>query len=294
MAKKDVPSGKLYRDLYIERGAPTKDSERMRSRLRAFYEHRLTDHEDEIALEMHLRTGKEIDLIHGAYHAYFDFAGFFRDADLIDVLHSITIIWQVVSRSHRESAANWRAFADQVMVEENVGYRVDNQGSVHPRVDDEFERNMASAIAALQPGRYGAARREFEKARDAAGSVPPDWNTAIWLTFVSAEIVFKLICDAQRLEAAEVERRLKPRVRELYAGNEPAIDAANQLLNALGKWVSAAHQYRHGPKAEEPVPPPDDLAITLISGGATWVRWLAQIDQKLLTKKGRPTTGEAV
>jgi hypothetical protein len=43
----------------------------------------------------------------------------------------------------------------------------------------------------------------------------------------------------------------------------------------------AAHFYRHEAGHEEPVQPPLTLAVQMVSHGATFLRWLAEMDATL-------------
>lgn len=125
-------------------------------------------------------------------------------------------------------------------------------------------------------------RAEFEVAHTALDQIPPDGKSAIRGAFDALEILFKLICgssNVQRLGAIEIEKNLKPILQKFYSGNAPAWNSANLFINSFKEWTNAAHFYRHGQKSEEPTPPPIDLAIALTSSGATYLRWLADIDQ---------------
>ena len=55
--------------------------------------------------------------------------------------------------------------------------------------------------------------------------------------------------------------------------------AATKFLDGLIGWVRSIHEYRHGQEVEEPAPPPLGLAVAMVSSGATYLRWLAELDQ---------------
>ena len=44
------------------------------------------------------------------------------------------------------------------------------------------------------------------------------------------------------------------------------------------EWIDAAHHYRHEPGQQEPVQPPLLLVVQMVSVGASFVRWLAELD----------------
>ena len=52
------------------------------------------------------------------------------------------------------------------------------------------------------------------------------------------------------------------------------------LVDALADWINAAHFYRHGQGSEEPVQPPLELAIAMVSSGGSFLRWIADLDAK--------------
>jgi hypothetical protein len=172
------------------------------------------------------------------------------------------------------------ARVSRIFQEENLGYRVDRKGGVHYAVDAEFERNRASAVRSLGGDRYAAALEHFEAAQTALDSIPPETRTAVRQLFDALETVFRLMLPkVSRLGAAEVERDLKPLVLPLYEG--AARNFASLMLNSLADWVNAAHQYRHAQGTEQPSAPPLELAVGSVSSGAAFLRWLAELDQRL-------------
>ena len=55
-----------------------------------------------------------------------------------------------VRRSHTGGGDTVR----QIFAEENLANVLDDVGGVHPAIDQEFQRNLVSTIAALQSERY--------------------------------------------------------------------------------------------------------------------------------------------
>ena len=53
------------------------------------------------------------------------------------------------------------------------------------------------------------------------------------------------------------------------------------LLDSLGDWVDALHNYRHGQADVVAVTPSEELAIYIISTGSAHARQLAQFSTKL-------------
>ena len=61
------------------------------------------------------------------------------------------------------------------------------------------------------------------------------------------------------------------------AGDAAAQSASAKMLSAFKDWIDAAQVYRHEQGQEEPTQPPIALAISILSVGATYLRWLAEL-----------------
>lgn len=275
MADEDIiPIGKRFDHLYIDQGKPDDDSERMRRRLGAVL-HKLqiqTREQYRGILEEELGVIIPIQLNVGI-----DAREFFLNAKLRDVLSSVTIIWEAAPLTHKEG---WLENVARIFREENTCYRVDERGGVHPVPDEEYERNRVATIAALAPARYRAALEDFEKVQEALNEQPPDLTEGIYRTFLAIENVFKLMCpDANRLSEGQIKRHLSSVIENYYSDDDTAKGAAKRLCDGLKDWVNSAQDYRHSQGNEEPKQPPSELAILIMSSGAAFLRWLAQIDQ---------------
>ena len=101
--------------------------------------------------------------------------------------------------------------------------------------------------------------------------------------FEAVETLTKLIGgprNVRRLNATTVDGVLKPTVEGAYAGDESERKAAVALLSGLKGWVTAAHEYRHGQGRQEPREAPMQFAVAMLSSGASYLRWLAELDRK--------------
>jgi hypothetical protein len=58
------------------------------------------------------------------------------------------------------------------------------------------------------------------------------------------------------------------------SGCDPSI----QLLNGFKDWIDAAHNYRHEAGREGPSQPPLTLTVQMVSVGASFLRWLGDLD----------------
>ena len=112
----------------------------------------------------------------------------------------------------------------------------------------------------------------------ALGEAPPDGKRAIRAVFSSAEGLFRLMFpNSPRLTAGEVQKH-EPLLQQLHAKDQKAKGAASKLLHSFKGWIDAAHFYRHEAGQEEPAQPPLTLTVQMVSVGASFVRWLAELD----------------
>lgn len=284
MNEQDKPIGRRFSHVYLQRGAPEKDSIRFRRRLGAFFQENLTEDRYDVATILRRELGVEIPFI---MNYGYNISSFFEGAELRDVLDSVTVIFKYLSKKFitkdRESPAYWRQFVQRVFIEENLGYRLDEEAGVHFFVDEEFERNRLSALSCLAETKYSAVRVEFEKAHRKLDSDPPETKEAIRAVFEAVEILYKLIINAEgktRLSSAGIRDKLKPLAQNVYKDDITACTTVDHLLDSLCNWIDACHMYRHGQKVEEPNDPPIELAVEVVSGGASYLRWLVELNSK--------------
>jgi hypothetical protein len=275
---------KRFSLMYIERGKPGPDSERFRKRLSAFYFEKLTTFEGNIISEIHRELGATIPYGPGGL----SITGFFEKAPLRDILDSITIICELLKppKSSLFSTlgalhTEWLSFVKRVLKEENLHYRVDNEGVVHYLVDEEFERNRISVLNCLKNKRYEGVRAAFEDAHSQLDSDPINKKAAVRSMFESIEILTKLMVPVvNRLNKSVVQKDLKGIALQKYVHDEIASKTVGIIFDGFSEWVDALHNYRHGQGKEEPVEPPLGFAVYVLSSGASFLRWLIEIDQK--------------
>jgi hypothetical protein len=264
------PEGELFSSVYVDPGEPAQDSKRMRRRLGALLNDLRPPNLDQ---RIEVRLGIDV--------AYSDWKFVLEKFDLKDVLDTVTLAYRSLAAVHYADAREGR-FVKAVNIifrEENVYYEVDQRGGVHFSVDKEFARNQAATLARLGAPRYANARQNFEQAQENLSQVPADGKGAIRAIFDAAENLFRLMFPNEpSLKANQAVAKLKGEVQRLYDGNAPAQAAAVQQVTAFGNWVDACHHYRHEHKGESVMPPPLDLAVQLVSSGATYIRWLAELD----------------
>ena len=283
MQGNDRPIGARYSHIYLKRGGPRELNNRARVRLGRWaaqyidssYLPYLTEY---LGLELGVEIGT-----HRATSYKVALQEFFINTDPRDVLDAISLIWKWCYSRKQSTTKGCQEFVTRVFEEENIAYIIDENCGVHPRMDQEFIANVQATLAGLDHTSHAAVRREFEKARDLLVNVQPDTKGAVKAVFDSAEILTKNICkknSAKRLGPKAINEYLKPIVRALYDGDDPARRSAEQFLDSFAKWTDAAQQYRHGQEGEAPADPPFELAVALFSTGATYIRFLIELSER--------------
>jgi hypothetical protein len=152
-------SGEQFSDLYRRPGDLAHDSGRVASRRRVVWRDRLTKQ-----LAAHL--GRQLGVpVPGDGRHTSDWQQFMRDCRTADFLDTVTIVYRYLFWHASEGVANWwRDVVRQIFAEEHLAYEIDDAGGVRPRVDREFQSNIASALAGLQSQRYQNVRELFESA----------------------------------------------------------------------------------------------------------------------------------
>jgi hypothetical protein len=172
----------------------------------------------------------------------------------------------------------WRDVVRQIFADEHLAYQIDDAGGVHPAVDQEFQRNIVSTVAALQSHRYQSISQSIEIASSHLYADPPNYKMAWRAMLLAVEGLFGLKFPHARLTPEEILRRLLPAVESAYKTNSTAQKATRAILTGFQGWVEASLMYRHQPGVADAPDPPADIAILAISHGASFIRWLADLD----------------
>lgn len=270
--------GKRFSLLYLDRSKLLRDSQRFRNRLAAFYRESLNNYESKIAGAIHLEVGADVPYGYAGYN----FTDFFKKAELRDILDSITVIYNVIiNDGPKMLAEEWKQFVQRTFLEENLGYRLDKKCGVHYSVDEEFERNRFSTLSVLDNPRYNAIRAAYDMAYQYLDNDPIDTKAAVRSIFESIEILTKQMVSTKNLNKWIVENTLKEKCLGVYAKDETAKKVISQMFDGFAQWVDALHDYRHGQPNIEPVAPPLNVAIYIISTGTSFLRWLIEINNVL-------------
>lgn len=280
--KASVPKGQRFSHVYLERGEPMSDSVRMRHRLASLFY--ATYGMDGLRGYATRELGVSIPYASSSP----DWGRFFEKSALRDVLDIVTLAFRHLKGEGigANALVTWTESVGRIFSEENVRYRVDEVGGVHFAIDGEFEHNRTATISALSSSRFANVLSEFLGAFLQLDAIPPNGKGAIRATFTAAEGLFRLMYpSAPRLTSSEIKKHLTPTLQRLHKGDAATLGASAKLLSSFQEWVEAAHFYRHEPGKEEIAQPPLTLAINMVSLGASYIRWLAEIDAAQLAGK---------
>lgn len=265
-----------FSQLYIERGVRETDSARARRRLASWWGESSWIH------IIHRNLQNELGYVFNPGATYqVAIREFFEQSTIRDLFDGITIIYEMMATTGatdlRILADPWLKFVTRVLEEENLSYRIDDAGVIHPFVDQEYEANQNAALEALSDQRFGEARGDFEAAYRHLRN--GDRKAALRSMFPAVETAVKVLCPGAmaRLMPNEVDHHFLPKLRQVYAGNQPAIDAGTQLLQGMKNWITAAQPYRHGQEVAEPAEPPPEFVVAFLSVGAGYLRWLIEL-----------------
>lgn len=262
---------------YGRRGEPTSDSTRMRRRIAALLEQFPNSQKEALARQIEREHGVAMSPYTAGYYdgnSSYHWNRFLETVELRDVLDLVSTATGVFLQHQ-----TWIEEVRRIFAEEHVRYRVNDAGGVRFAIDESFERGTAATISALGEKRYATTLTTFEAALNALVATPPRGKDAVRGVFSAAEGLFRLIFPkAPRLGGDEISTHLRPVIEQQFA-DSAARGAALKSLRSFREWVDAAHFYRHEPNHAEPTEPPLQLAVLLVSAGAGWIRWLAEIDR---------------
>ena len=278
----DQPKGELFSRIYIPKGDPLPDSPRFRVRLAAkaseiSYSHSKFQLGFSKLVEGEL--GVKVPFVKWGTSGNWSIGLFFEKAEIRDVLDGISLLARfVVDKGADYYVQQWVDFVARVFVEENLHYRIDEKGGVHYLVDREFERNKNTVLSCLG-GKFSAVEESLDAAFSRLGRKPFDTKAAVRDIFEAAESLTKQITNSGHdLTERFVNAKIAPMVKRVYGGIDRSANSAGDiLLIGFSQWVNAAHNYRHGQKDTKVIAPPFELAVLLLSQGASYIRWLVEI-----------------
>jgi hypothetical protein len=277
-----------FSQLYISQPSPLPDSARARRRIGKVLESLTKANVNTVRdLSGHLdqELGVPVNVEYG-----FEWPSFFEKAAIRDFLDAITLMNNFfLSKGMSAYSRNLTAEARRIFSEERLAFEIDDQGVVHPAVDQEFQRNRRATVAGLQDVRYANSLAAFERVSDELACVPPNGKDAWRAVFAAAEGLFRqMFRSAPQLNAAAIDAHLAPLAQRVHGQDAVALRATMKLIASFKDWVDASHNFRHEPGGHEQAQPPIDVAVLAVSNGTAFLRWLIALDQTTLAKSAQP------
>lgn len=274
------PAGEFFSRVYLRPAQRLPDSEKARTRLGAYIQTQVAPN---VIAGRRAALSNYIKMEAGyvvPWDGSYSFEDLLTSGPVDRVLDVITTVWRWLgSVGETGQAKAWLEFARRVLREENVGYMLDDRAGAHYFIDEAFEQNRVAALQSLGGPRYAGVQKAFESAHGFLDPSQQDTKAAVRSMFEALEILAKLMVPgAPRLNKALVEGRLKALAVSTYAGDPVASATTEKVFDGFALWVDALHNYRHGQGTTEPVAPPVDATVFVLSSGAAYLRWLITID----------------
>lgn len=266
----DGPRSDIYSRAYLERGEPTSDSRKARIRLGSY----IDGLERNYSFRQYLK--REGGIVLGYPQS---FESYFEKCSIVDVLDSISLIFTAVAnedtvrRYGSRAPYDFIAFVGRVFDEENLKYKVDSKGFVHPIVDREFADTGNALLRGLK--NEPAILKEVDHCYSELAKVHPRRKIAVRAMFEALEILVKrMVPGATKLDSALAKGELSKLVIEKLGTDPTSKIVLQKNMIAFGSWIDSVHFYRHGQSDEDPIDVPEAVAISLVSAGAAYLRML--------------------
>jgi hypothetical protein len=272
--------GQLFTLNYIDRGAPTADNVEFRARLASFLQVNAGDKKYALATYIAQETGY-IRPLEIAPHDLFNKLPIARALTLITIVYRFFLAQdQAYGAGYKINSQKWLLFVQRTLREENLGYSIDQEGGVHYLVDDEFEHNRSAIVRGLNLPKYAGVLAAFNSAHNYLDPNALDTKAAVRSMFEALEIQTKLMVTTQNLNKYCAQNLLADVAVKALSSDPTATKVLKATFAAFGEWVDGLHNYRHGQGTAEPVSPPLELAVHVLSNGAAYLRLLLDVDQK--------------
>jgi hypothetical protein len=280
------PVGNLFTHTYQDRGQPAPDSVPFRARLASYLDR---NHHKEL-WNLFNFLAQETGYITPGH--YLKLRHEFENLSIGQILNVITLIWRFFSppanlstfemEEAKKPSAHWKQFVERALVEENLGYRLDEKCGVHYVIDAEFQHIRSSVLRSLGRVRYDAALRAFNLAHSHLSPSALDLKAAIRSIFESLEIVARLMVGGKNLNRYCAENQLKAAAVRAFGSDATNAASIGASFDAFGLWIDGIHLYRHGQATQTPIEPGLEWTVFIVSSASTYLRLLVDIDQRTL------------
>lgn len=276
--------GRRFSLNYLHESALLKDSARMRRRLAPFIASALPDRQHGVKNSVKfgelLEAELGIDVLtSGVYGSYVDWEAFLKSAELRDILDLITLGARYLDRVFGATQKQeFLAGCERIFAEEQVGFNLDENGGVHPKIDLEFNRLRGSLLSGLSETKFDAAREYIAKVDENLLLTPIDGRQAIRRTFDLVENIFKIAFPREtHVNSTAIIKVLKPSVETRFPDKSAEKRPALKQVDGFKNWVDTAHFYRHEQGKPEIEQPSENFTFLMVSQGYSYVRWLVAI-----------------
>ena len=278
----DIEVGGFFSRTYLSIETPFSDSIRARFRMASYL--------NEYYSREHYEIGKFIEqelgikcLKRGTASSFIEWQTLLKELDIIDFLDVITAAIRFKpqrkeSKDRTIVVHNLLEFTKRVFAEQNLAYRIDDGGGVHPSIDIAFSVLSSGLLRSLTSNGLEAAREHITQAERSLLKGSFDGRQAIRSTFDAAENLLKtLFPDLTQLNTINITSKLGPYL--LSSTKESRIErlASEKLVKSFLDWVEAAHFYRHAAGGAEIEQPSENFTIAIVSQGLSFVRWIADV-----------------
>lgn len=219
-----------------------------------------------------------IEIPHGNYDGRPLWTHFLKTAPIDYVLTVLTLGWQRLNADvgSRKAVAPYVEAIRAALSDENLSYRMDDDGSFSYAVDDDFSLQRAETLKGLGHAALTTARDHYEAAFKAMNE-PKDTRSAVREMYEAVEVVARLIAPKYKnLNGTMIRGELLQAALSSGEGDDTERkEAWPRMFDSFDDWVSAIHFYRHGQPSGRTVT--EDFAVFVMSTGGGYLRLLCKV-----------------
>ena len=270
------PKGKRYSQLFLERYRGQSDSKTLRKRIISTFTHHFGEYEnmvDEVGQTIQRRIGADIQ--YNRFHGNPMLTWFFTDCKIYEVNDAITVIAEVLKLYKEEFADIWLKEVNEIYIEEGMPYCVVGN-VVEPYIDEAFSHNQVTLLSGLKADGLEDVRENVSSAYKNFRQTEIASKAAIAYMVEALTSYLKLKVGISTLGEKDINQHLLPKLQDMYAKDQTALKASNQMVMAFCNWVEANQQYGQGEK-DGSEQPPTELAVLMVDQGTGFLRWLLDV-----------------
>ncbi len=279
-APEKAPVGGFFSRTYLCEDRPFSDNARARYRMAAYLSEYYSAKQREIGKFIEQELGIKC-LKWGTSSLFIDWQPFLKELDIRDFLDVTTAVirFEPQKKEFKNRVIvvyNLLEFATRVFSEQNLAYRIDEAGGVHPAIDAAFSVSSATLLRNLNIAGLNASHEHISQAERSLLAGSFDGRQAIRSTFDAAENLLRVIfSNLTQLNKVNITSDLGPFLVKSTKDSKAERHAAEKLVNSFIDWVEAAHFYRHAAGGSEVEQPSESFTIAIVSQGFSFVRWIA-------------------